>query len=46
MAAIEDERTDVFETVADQHPDLRRYQAQTAVLGRDVLLVLLSPSRP
>jgi deazaflavin-dependent oxidoreductase (nitroreductase family) len=40
------ERAEVFETVADQHPDLRRYQAQTTVLGRDVPLVLLSPSRP
>jgi deazaflavin-dependent oxidoreductase (nitroreductase family) len=36
------ERAQVFETVADQHPDLRRYQAQTAQLGRDVPLVLLT----
>jgi hypothetical protein len=35
----------VFESVAEEHPDLRRYQDQTALLGRDVPLVLLTPSR-
>ncbi|HEY2563666.1 MAG TPA: nitroreductase/quinone reductase family protein [Acidimicrobiales bacterium] len=39
------ERAEVFESVAEQHPDLRRYQDQTALLGRDVPLVLLTPSR-
>jgi deazaflavin-dependent oxidoreductase (nitroreductase family) len=36
------ERASVFEAVADQHPDLRRYQEQTAQLGRDVPLVLIA----
>jgi deazaflavin-dependent oxidoreductase (nitroreductase family) len=36
------ERTRVFESVARQHPDLERYQAQTTQLGRDVPLVLLT----
>ena len=39
------ERARVFESVAGQHPDLRRYQDQTAALGRDVPLVLLTPNR-
>ncbi len=40
------ERDDVFEVVADQHPDLRRYQEQTEQLGRDVPLVLIAVHQP
>ena len=40
------ERASVFEAVADQHPDLRRYQEQTTQLGRDVPLVLIAVNQP
>jgi deazaflavin-dependent oxidoreductase (nitroreductase family) len=41
-----DERDRVFEAVAAQHRDLRRYQGQTETYGRDVPLVLLTPTKP
>jgi deazaflavin-dependent oxidoreductase (nitroreductase family) len=37
------ERERVFESVAPRHGGLRRYQEQTAALGRDVPLVVIAP---
>ena len=44
--ALGEERAAVFAAVAQQHPDLERYQEQTSSLGRDVPLVLLHLRTP
>lgn len=44
--ATGDEWAQVFEVVAKQHPDLRRYQERTSAQGRDVALVRITPRRP
>ena len=38
-----EERGRIFEAIAPKHGGLRRYQAQTSALGRDVPLVVITP---